>query len=101
MAINLQRISKLDSNYVNDGAKQESNMTNTYYISTNAAFYGSDATELDAEIAAEIIAGHASRIFPNVEFVVIPGEKRSKFDDDSLLSEVQQTINDNFVNWIA
>jgi hypothetical protein len=76
-------------------------MTNTYYISSNAAFYGSDATKSDAEAYADIIATNASSMFPNVEFVVVSGEKRAEFDDESLLHEVQQTINDNFANWIA
>jgi hypothetical protein len=76
-------------------------MTNTYYISSNSAFYGSDATKSDAEAYADIIATNASSMFPNVEFVVVSGEKRAEFDDELLLHEVQQTINDNFANWIA
>ena len=76
-------------------------MTNTYYISSNAAFYGSDATQSDAEAYADIIATNASSLFSNVEFVVISGEKRAEFENELFLNEVQQSINDNFASWIA
>ncbi len=76
-------------------------MTNTYYISSNAAFYGSDATQFDAETYADVIAANASNIFSNVEFVVVSGGKRAEFENESFLNEVQQIINDNFANWIA
>ena len=76
-------------------------MTNTYYISSNAAFYGSDATQSDAEAYADMIATNASSMFPDVEFVVVSGEKRAEFENESFLNEVQQIINDNFANWLA
>ena len=75
-------------------------MKNTYYISTNPEFYGSDASEDEAESFAEIVAKHAIAAYPSVEFVV-SDRRRHSFEDDELLEEVQQYINNNFADWIA
>lgn len=76
-------------------------MTSTYYISTNPEFYGSDATDDESADYAETVAERARAAYPNVEFVVTSGQRRHDFDDDELLSSVQQTINDNWADWIA
>lgn len=76
-------------------------MTNTYYISTNPEFYGSDATSEESSGYAETIAERARAAYPDVEFVITSGQRRHDFSDDDLLSSVQQTINDNWADWIA
>jgi hypothetical protein len=75
-------------------------MANTYYISTNPELYGSDATDDESSEYAENIAERASAAYPDVEFVVTSGQRRHDFDDDDLLASVQQTINDNWADWI-
>ncbi len=72
----------------------------TYYISTQLQFYG-DAKEEQCAEFAEVIAARARAEYPNVEFVVTTEQRRHDFDDDDLLASVQQTINDNWVDWIA
>jgi hypothetical protein len=81
--------------------KQENEMKSyTYYVSANPECYGSDATEAEARAGAKKIAARAREEFPSVEFVV--GEGRHQFGvDDDLLAEVQDTINDNWTDWIC
>lgn len=76
-------------------------MTNTYYISTNPEFYGSDATAEESADYAETVAERARTAYPAVDFVVTSGQRSHDFDDDELLSSVQQTLNDNWADWIA
>lgn len=76
-------------------------MTNTYHISTNPEFYGSNASDEEAANYAETVAERARAEFPSVEFVVVSGQRRHDFADDDLLASVQQTINDNWADWIA
>lgn len=74
----------------------------TYYISTNPEYYGSDATQEEANAYAGIIAARAAEAFPDVNFQIISGsEGRQDVEDEDLLAEIQQTINDNWADWIA
>lgn len=73
---------------------------NTYYISTQPQYYG-ECTEEEAAKYAELIAKRASELFPSVRFVVTGDHRRDELEDDDLLADVQQTINDNWVDWIS
>jgi hypothetical protein len=75
-----------------------------YEISTDPACYGSDATDDDASKAADIIAERISALYPEALFEVVTGfAPRAEClpGEEDTLAEIDQTINDNWADWIA
>jgi hypothetical protein len=74
-----------------------------YEISTNPACYGSDATESDAIRAADIIAERIGDLYPDALFEVVTHAPREECEpgEEDTLAEINQSINDNWADWIA
>lgn len=71
----------------------------TFQISTSPEYYGSDASQDDAERAAWIIAERVASEYPEADIEIVSGStSRDAYDEAQ--AEIQQWVNDHWTDWM-